>query len=703
MSLLEVLQFVGFSAGATLHLWMGWLLLRARRKLARSERVLLVLTAGFGLWHTANFITTLHHALGLGINGWGTLLKAADTVAVVSITLSYSFLLHVHLHLWADAKKRELSLNEKIRVYTSYIPALFLYPALWRIWQGRYAPHFEKLQQLAFTPAKLLGWEMNFVTAFALWAGYALSFVAVTELLIAQKTTSTGERLSMRAIAASFLGLGGLIVAVYAFGLGAETELRPFLNTLVNLGSLLPSALIAFYIYRFHYLDLKIQESLIIAVFAAIILAVYLYGIRAVGEWFTAHYGVRPGVIESLLILALALAAAPLRSWLEQRVQQLFEREAALYRDVVTRIGAHAGPYHRLPEFLRFVEAETVKALNLRRCLIAPHWPEIAEGETVEVEDESWLKDLRELSARTESKPLAGAKALRENGYDLAYQLSNGGPQLGLMLVDAPPEVLNDDTCAVLDILGKQLATALEGSRLFEENLRLERRVAHGERLAALGQMAATVAHEIKNPLSAIKSIAQSMQEDEAVTHEYGRDLQLIIGETDRLSKSVTQLLSFARTAPPDALPCRVDELLRTAAEMYRHAAKPGNIAIEWTCETDLELSGHHAAAVRDALANLVGNALQAAKSRITLSANIQDNALLITVSDDGPGIPAELRERIWQPFFTTRQRGTGLGLAIVRKRLQEVGGLAQLDEYSQGARFILQLPQNNDFGTLTG
>ena len=155
----------------------------------------------------------------------------------------------------------------------------------------------------------------------------------------------------MQAIAVSFLGLATLIVAVYAFGLGAGTAARPVLQILVNLGSLLPSALVAYYIYRYRYLDLRIQESLIIAVFAAFVLAVYLYGIRAVGEWFAARYGARPGVIESLLILALALAAAPLRRWLEQRVVKLFEREATLYRDVVTRIGARAVTYQRLPEF----------------------------------------------------------------------------------------------------------------------------------------------------------------------------------------------------------------------------------------------------------------------------------------------------------------------------------------------------------------
>src|SRR5207247_8053097 len=107
-----------------------------------------------------------------------------------------------------------------------------------------------------------------------------------------------------------------------------------------NLGSLLPSALLAYYIYRYRYLELIIKESLIVATFAAVVLAVYLYGIRRVGEWTSSRFGLRAGVVEAILILALTLAAAPLRGWLEKWFRGLFERETALYRDVVARVGA---------------------------------------------------------------------------------------------------------------------------------------------------------------------------------------------------------------------------------------------------------------------------------------------------------------------------------------------------------------------------
>ena len=171
------------------------------------------------------------------------------------------------------------------------------------------------------------------------------------------------------------------------------------------------------------------------------------------------------------------------------------------------------------------------------------------------------------------------------------------------------------------------------------------------------------------------------MREDESLRNEYERDLGLIVGETDRLSQSVTQLLSFARKESPAGQPLSVDELVRSVADLFRANASEQGIAIDCEVNVQAELAGRSVAAIRDALSNLVLNALQATPQggRVAMSAVAANGDLVISVQDSGSGVPADLRERIWEPFFTTRQRGTGLGLAIVRKRVQEVGGSASL------------------------
>ncbi|HZH29298.1 MAG TPA: ATP-binding protein [Pyrinomonadaceae bacterium] len=692
MSLLEVLQLVGYSMGAVLTLWMSVLLARGRRALERVERVLLALAIGIGIWHASNLLLTLRALLGLDAQNWSGALRVADTFAVMSITISYSLLLHVHLHLWARAQMRNFTCFERARVWMSYIPALFLLVAIPRIWSGTYAPMLEKLN--------------FFVLPFGVWATYVLALIAGTDLLLARASRSQTERRLMRTLAASFIGIALLLLSAYALGVGRGTNAGHYLQTIANLGSLLPAALIAYHIYRYRYLELIIRESLVVASFAAVVLVVYLYGIRALALSLTARYNLRASAVESLLVLAFALGVVPLRAWLDKRFHKLFEREASIYRDVLARIGAQAGGYKQLPELLRFIEERTSRELGLRNVRFYVRQSHLSTPDTDEGAGESqedgrvaWEETLLELATEQAGEVLENVKPLREHGFEMAYLLRRESKTLGLMLVDAAPDALTADVRAVLEVLAGQVTLTLEDYRLIEENVRLERQLAQGERLAALGQMAATVAHEVKNPLSAIKSIAQVMREDEQLAAEYARDLDLIVGETDRLNRSVTQLLNFARHAPPAGQPMRADELARGVVELFRAEAESKNIHLELRPEAPQTLDGAQTSAVRDALSNLLLNALQATPAGGRVSVEVlttaEDGELIFAVTDGGAGVPAELQRRIWEPFFTTKQRGTGLGLAIVRRRIEDAGGRARLAPRSTGgARFELRLPR---------
>lgn len=673
---LEILQVIGYSVGALLPLWMAVQLVLTRRKLTTLERLLAALALTMGGWHTSNLVITLHSLFDLGPDTWTTLLRVADTVAVISITFAYSLLLHVHLHLWANAHGRDLNRSERIRVYLSYVPTVFLLLTVPQLWRGDYAPMLTKLSP--------------FVIPFAFWIAYVLGLIALTEILIARNSGNQSEKRIMRTLAASFVGVGVVIFAALGFELWEGTVAGAYLKTIANLGSLLPSVLLAYYIYRYRYLEIIIEKSLVVVTFATVVLTVYVFGIRTIGDWMTRAYGVRPGLVEALLILALALLAAPLRGWLAQRFHKLFEREAALYKEIVSRIGAYAGHYKDLSDLLHFVEERTTQALGLRKLKIF-----VSKGDGLFVEP--WIGEALTLSQANGWEPVEDESLLSQHGFKLAYPMRREEKVEGLLAVDGSSATLTTDVRSVMELLAGQVAIAIDDSRLLAENLRLERELAERERLASLGRMAATVAHEIKNPLSAIKSIAQVMREDEQLNHEYERDLRLIVGETDRLSQSVTQLLSFARKESAAEQPLTVEELLNSLVHLFQANAREQGVSLECAIESDVTLSGKGVSALRDAVSNLLLNALQATPSggQVKLVAAATDAELAITVEDSGAGVPAELRERIWEPFFTTRQRGTGLGLAIVRKRVQEVGGSASLGSVSngRGAVFVLRLP----------
>ena len=719
MSPLEILQLVGYTTAAALHLWVAALLLKRRNSLGKLERVLMNLAWVVGIWHACNLFLLLHSMLGFEVEKWKTFLRLTNSLAVITITLAYSLLLHSHLYLWANSKKRTLTRGERIRVFLSYLPAAFLTVAVWKLWKEPYGPMYQKLDFL--------------LLPFALWAVYCLGTVAAVDLLIARSTSSTSERRLLKTLAASFVGIAALIFSVYIFKAGRGTEFGQYLQAFANLGSLVPTALLAYHIYRYRYLELIIKESLIVATLAAVVLVVYVFGVRTLASWVTTRYELRAGILESILILTLALVAAPLRNWLDRRFHQLFEREAALYRDVVTGIGAGASSYSRLKDLLNFFEERIRTGLDLRRVkIVALNHPNESDndsdklflpvksgdddlGKRVDdrlpasqmVDDKTdrdedarkWVDGLIVVSATQGYVPVEGVAPLRARGFEIAFPLRREDRNVGLLLIDAPPDSLNRDVLSVLEILAGQIAIAIEDFRLVAENIKLERQLAQRERLAALGQMAATVAHEIKNPLSSIKSIVQVMREDERISRDYSRDLSLIIGETDRLSRSVTQMLSFARNTTPVEHPQRVDVLINSIVQLFQAEAGARNIEIK--CETnniEAVLDGASVSALRDAFSNLLLNALQVTgeNGTVEVETRMSERRLVLSVTDEGAGVADNMREKIWEPFFTTKQRGTGLGLAIVRKRIQEIGGTAKLaSNVERGARFELIIPLN--------
>src|SRR5262249_34148398 len=160
-------------------------------------------------------------------------------------------------------------------------------------------------------------------------------------------------------------------------------------------------------------------------------------------------------------------------------------------------------------------------------------------------------------------------------------------------------------------VLARQVATEVERCCLIEEKIRLERELASRERLATLGQMAAQVAHEVKNPLSSIKSIVQVMREENAGS-EYERDLKLIVNEVDRLNTTVSQLLAFSRPSRAESRRVSLDELLESTVAFAAAESAERGVSIAVSPDGELQLSGTQAGALREALSNLVLNAVQA-------------------------------------------------------------------------------------------
>jgi two-component system sensor histidine kinase HydH len=206
--------------------------------------------------------------------------------------------------------------------------------------------------------------------------------------------------------------------------------------------------------------------------------------------------------------------------------------------------------------------------------------------------------------------------------------------------------------------------------------------------MASLGLMAATIAHEVKNPLSSIKSLAQLMQEDENLEDGYRRDLSYIVAEINRLNSCVEQLLIFSRPIPEGREEIAVDELLSNISSVLNREYAEQRVSFEYHSPESVTLKNVDPQSLHQIVLNLAINAAQASPPGGIVEIHASHGAkgeVVITVSDHGAGIPAEIRSKVFDPFFTTKQKGSGLGLAIVAKNVRHLGGDVCLEDRTNG------------------
>ncbi|MGD2116635.1 MAG: ATP-binding protein [Acidobacteriota bacterium] len=219
---------------------------------------------------------------------------------------------------------------------------------------------------------------------------------------------------------------------------------------------------------------------------------------------------------------------------------------------------------------------------------------------------------------------------------------------------------------------------------------RLKERVERDRRLASLGEMAAVLAHEIRNPLTAMKGHAQLLAERLGPESAEKRKADRVVREAVRLEELTADLLSFIRSEQVEREAVDPARILRTAAEEVapeRIELETGGAPEAWSLDPRL---------MRQALGNLLRNALQASPdgTPAEASATTEEGALVYRVRDRGPGVPEGERARIFEPFYTTRTRGTGLGLAVARRIVELHGGEIDTANHPDGgAVFRVTIP----------
>jgi signal transduction histidine kinase len=462
--------------------------------------------------------------------------------------------------------------------------------------------------------------------------------------------------------------------------------------------------------------DAIIRRAVAWAILSAIIAAAYLGGIGAVDLLFT---GGATRVAQLLFLLVIVAVLNPLRDRVQAGVDALFARRRYDYRATVTEV------------------SESLARLLDRDAIVARMLDTIAS--TMQVDPVSvWLRDERgdylpyahsgaggALPPRVPADaPLprrladAPSRILTDEGGDAAV-FDSVAPLGAILLVPiaferrplgflalgrkASGRFYSGEDRGLLQTLASQGAMALENARAYQalaqSNAELrttQQQLIQAERLAAIGEVSAAVAHGIRNPLAGIKAAARVAALEVGGDHPVHATIDDIVGESNRLEARIKALLDFAKPFEPHPTECGVRAVIDEAVHALRAQTEANRIRV--TIDADHTLTARFdRGQIAEVLLVLIANAIEVMPDGGTLAvtADADDGRLRIDVHDSGPGIAPHQMQRLFQLFATTKPTGTGLGLAVAKKIVERHGGrIAVASEPGTGSVFRIELPR---------
>lgn len=256
-------------------------------------------------------------------------------------------------------------------------------------------------------------------------------------------------------------------------------------------------------------------------------------------------------------------------------------------------------------------------------------------------------------------------------------------------------ESCGDEIGELVEVFNHMVKKLNDSMSRLEESAREKTRL---EKLSALGEMSMTIAHEIKNPLNAIRGAASYLKDnfEGEVLKEF---LTIIDEETRRLNEIVTSILRYSRPVPLKLQAADINKVISDTVDLVRQEATESNVEVAMSLDERVPSFRFDAQQVKQAVLNLLVNALEVTGEggTIRIATEIFDSGVRVIIKDTGPGMSEEVVAEIFKPFFTTKTRGSGLGLACVERIVKDhKGDITVKSEPGKGAEFIITLPAGN-------
>jgi two-component system NtrC family sensor kinase len=312
----------------------------------------------------------------------------------------------------------------------------------------------------------------------------------------------------------------------------------------------------------------------------------------------------------------------------------------------------------------------------------------------------------RRFLARPIERLIDGFKSVSRMDLDKPLSTSNGSEEL-------------DELALSFNLMRDRLRAALAEINQFTQNLETkveerteqlktaQKKLVQSDRLASLGQLSASVAHEINNPVSGVLNLSMLMQrmlKEDGIPpgriEDFRRYLGQVTAETTRVGRIVSDLLAFSRRGKPQRAPADLNRIVKMTLSLAQHKMKLSNVTVEMRLADDLPMASCDASQIQQVALNLLLNAAEAthnkSERRVEVTTKKGDGEVLLIVTDNGEGIPPENLSKIFDPFFTTKAegKGVGLGLAVTYGIIHAHGGDIEVkSKVGEGTTFTASLP----------
>lgn len=643
-----------------------------------------LLALGTWLLHAASFFhALLLDSQAVAIDEWDRLCRCLMALALLLLP---STILHASLRLNHSGfdPRAKWSL-----VYALlYLPLLSSPFFMWVIARDSDARFFDSVSR--------------FVDGYLVWT--ILSILVSVGLMLRWRSSagSADIRRVLLQLASTLMALAALVL-IYVY-VARETAWEPWVRVMTSLSPSLAVTLLVWHTLRQRVMPLVVERTLIYGAFLVVLMLMHQLFVRPLTDILQRKANVDFVILEFVLLIGLVLAWRPLRQRFSEAARYLVSTDLIHVRDKTRQLSLQLSRHalQSTDEIRRWLERATVSDIDVDAARV---W---LAGDASDTCDPAVVADhSRIVSAlRLQASPVLDRSAIADRelcetmqrvaamwAFRLDFQSVQGVVLLGNRRRN---DRLSDEALGALALLMEQFAVTLHNRGVEQQRAMAERRMMHQEKLSVLGLIAGSLAHEIRNPLSSIRTIATLLAEDLPTEDHRQRDVSIIISEIDRLALTTQRLLDYAKPADstrpfvePDRVVARLLPILEQLARQY-HVQLRAELQA-----SQLAVAGSDAA-LSEIIFNLIRNAIEAVRGRpmglVEVHSRSVDRLLQLSVKDNGPGIESSIRDNLFQPFVTAKIDGTGLGLYIVAERVRELkGNLRCHTSESEGTEFVVE------------